>query len=315
MLQPLEESDDGSPTCKSEDCKSVQELLKRPFEDMKNKITKERIKILKLGRPTPPLPELKKLKPGSANKSEIPKYRTFNVQSYKKTGWLAGCTQSQKLYCWPCLLFSKKQSAWNKGGVIEIKNLQDRVIKHNELIHHINALEIYNKVKSKLEDSECKKGLKLDTKSNNVKTGSEVESGESSDEEDIEVKQRNLVLIQEKVAEKRASGILKRRKLTLNSSSKDKKRGKQDTMTSTSSHEGSIIKNCSDDLAKQDSTLTEEAVHIKIEPNIEDMFLGNGLSCREQIQNMECDEEGSRVENQSVDAVYIKVEPNCDVVE
>jgi len=42
--------------------------------------------------------------------------RKFNPKVYEKYSWLCGSSITNKLYCWPCLLFLKKESSvWSSA--------------------------------------------------------------------------------------------------------------------------------------------------------------------------------------------------------
>lgn len=40
----------------------------------------------------------------------------------QKKDWLCGCSQANKLFCFPCLLFSTSDSVWVKGGYCDLNN-------------------------------------------------------------------------------------------------------------------------------------------------------------------------------------------------
>lgn len=62
----------------------------------------EKQNIINKGRPTPTLPDLK-----SKCKNN---FRYFNPPYYNSNKWLCGCEKTQKLYCWPCILFSHESN-------------------------------------------------------------------------------------------------------------------------------------------------------------------------------------------------------------
>ena len=55
--------------------------------------------------------------------------RRFTKTWYSRYNWLAGCIQSGKVYCFPCLLFgnSSREKAWTQSGVNDWKHLSDKV--------------------------------------------------------------------------------------------------------------------------------------------------------------------------------------------
>ncbi|XP_061095772.1 zinc finger MYM-type protein 1-like isoform X2 [Conger conger] len=58
--------------------------------------------------------------------------RTFSRSWYDKKAWLAGCGESNALYCFPCLLFQTAGSdvVWTHSGVTDLKHLPDKCKKH-----------------------------------------------------------------------------------------------------------------------------------------------------------------------------------------
>ena len=65
--------------------------------------------------------EVKRLGPGRSESSTKSgsSSRRFTKTWYPKYIWLTGCSQSGKLYCFPCLLIgnSSREKAWNQSGV------------------------------------------------------------------------------------------------------------------------------------------------------------------------------------------------------
>ena len=83
----------------------------------------QKLEIKKLG---PPCPEIKSKHKG----------RNFSSDWYKKCGWLAGCELTEKVYCFPCLLFgaAKKQEAWTHTSKIL---LVDQINFHFKIADHL----------------------------------------------------------------------------------------------------------------------------------------------------------------------------------
>jgi len=91
----------------------------------------DKMSIVLRGRPTPKLPNLK-----SKTKNC---YRYFNESFYKTCDWLCGC--SDKLYCWPCVLFSHSESnIWSKYGFTDMSNFHGLKTRHESSQLHIQAL-------------------------------------------------------------------------------------------------------------------------------------------------------------------------------
>ena len=87
------------------------------------------------GRPTPPLPNLI-CKMVGKNKSFT---RHFKTTNYDDQFWLCGCALLNKLFCWPCLLFSVKKdnTVWTTG-YSDLNHIQIAVTKHRSSQAHMN---------------------------------------------------------------------------------------------------------------------------------------------------------------------------------
>lgn len=91
----------------------------------------DKIGIVLTRRPNPKLPNLK-YKTKNFN-------RYFNEHFYKTCDWL--CGRSDKLYCWPCVIFSHSESnVWSKYGVTDMPNFHGLKTKHESSQLHIQSL-------------------------------------------------------------------------------------------------------------------------------------------------------------------------------
>jgi len=93
--------------------------------------------VLDAGRPTP---ELKLVKQSNSF------LRKFNPKLYEKYSWLCGSSITNKLYCWPCLLFSKKESSiWSSAqcGYDDLSNLHTAAGRH-KTASHLTAFLAHN---------------------------------------------------------------------------------------------------------------------------------------------------------------------------
>lgn len=109
----------------SENADIINFLLENPFETL---TYEDKIFIKKLKRPCPAMSELINVNLNSAN-------RKFSVTWFQKCVWLSGSEIKNKLYCWPCLLFSNNnRSPWNSTGIDNLKNLYKIIEKHNKYI-------------------------------------------------------------------------------------------------------------------------------------------------------------------------------------
>lgn len=93
---------------------------------------KQKLKIKKLGRPTPDI----------AISSTVmlrnkPYKRNFNIKLYEKTPWLCGCNEKNALFCFPCLLLGEdKPSMWTTTGSTDLSHFKQNVKRHESLTRH-----------------------------------------------------------------------------------------------------------------------------------------------------------------------------------
>ena len=109
---------------------SAFELLKeRKFYSLSYE---EKRLILDHGRPTPNMDLSKENKRCT---------RKFNSKLYEDIPWLCGNLSNRKLYCWPCVLFSKENSVWNTitRGYDDLNNLHTSISRHEQSRAHLNA--------------------------------------------------------------------------------------------------------------------------------------------------------------------------------
>lgn len=64
--------------------------------------------------------------------------RSFNSNVYSKHSWLCGSHYLQKLFCWPCLLFSQTKSVWVTEGYNDLKNLSRSIQRHESSKDHVH---------------------------------------------------------------------------------------------------------------------------------------------------------------------------------
>lgn len=50
---------------------------------------------------------------------------------------LRGCAKMNRLYCWPCLLFSSEKNTWTKEGVHDLNSF--RVLKRCHVVSHVHV--------------------------------------------------------------------------------------------------------------------------------------------------------------------------------
>ncbi|KAL9699115.1 hypothetical protein quinque_002556 [Culex quinquefasciatus] len=98
-------------------------------------------KVIERGRPTPPLPLLAK----ECRYKGKAFTRRFKSENYMRYNWLSGCELENKLFCWPCFVFSSDPSdTWGYKGFDGLSNFSNSVKTHmNQELHLLNV-EKYN---------------------------------------------------------------------------------------------------------------------------------------------------------------------------
>ncbi|XP_066471486.1 zinc finger MYM-type protein 1-like isoform X2 [Tiliqua scincoides] len=82
-----------------------------------------------------PVPELK----GLRQKTGRTITRSFQTEWYHRKDWLCGCAATNRLYCFPCLLFSTTTTVWTNEGFCDLKNLPRSLSKHERSTAHIQS--------------------------------------------------------------------------------------------------------------------------------------------------------------------------------
>lgn len=118
----------------SENADIINFLLQNRFETL---TYEDQIFIAGLDRPCPAMTSLINQNSNSAN-------RKFCVTWFKKFLWLSarlsGSETKNKLYCWPCLLFSQNsKTPWNSTGIDNLKTLYKTTEKHNISKDHTHS--------------------------------------------------------------------------------------------------------------------------------------------------------------------------------
>ncbi|XP_054626012.1 uncharacterized protein LOC129178133 isoform X2 [Dunckerocampus dactyliophorus] len=91
---------------------------------------KSKQKVIADGRPTPQLKDLLQ----NDNQRVT---RTFQKDWYSRVEWLCGCAVKQRLFCFPCLLFSPCAGVWTNQGYGDLKNIHRGISKHERSSIHI----------------------------------------------------------------------------------------------------------------------------------------------------------------------------------
>ncbi|XP_053556836.1 zinc finger MYM-type protein 1-like [Bombina bombina] len=82
-----------------------------------------------------PMPELKELVQPQKNIT-----RSFQTEWYQRKEWLCGCATNNRLYCFPCLLFSTTDTIWTSTGFADLKNISRGLNIHEKSLSHIQNL-------------------------------------------------------------------------------------------------------------------------------------------------------------------------------
>jgi hypothetical protein len=111
----------------------ITKLLNKPF---RNVISSERLDILRQERPTPSFSD------GEYYMKEL------NLKSKRiliTTQWLTAYSNTNKLYCWSCLLFNSNINNWNSGSGYEVNpTICENMSKHCRDTNHHFAVRKYN---------------------------------------------------------------------------------------------------------------------------------------------------------------------------
>ncbi|XP_017295795.1 zinc finger MYM-type protein 1 [Kryptolebias marmoratus] len=109
---------------------SISELKNFPKLDFESQC-----ELISNGRPTPTLKGLFE-KSGITGRQYM---RFFQTEWYTRKDWLCGCANRNRLYCFPCLLFSTCDSVWTSTGFGDLKHLQRGFISHEKSAAHIQS--------------------------------------------------------------------------------------------------------------------------------------------------------------------------------
>lgn len=96
----------------------------------------QKIEIKNEGRPTP------NLNISQITKSKSREFkRNFNCDIYKKHEWLCGCPKVNRLFCFPCILFSRKSgdNNWVQNGINDLAHLSLKIKMNEKSSSHINS--------------------------------------------------------------------------------------------------------------------------------------------------------------------------------
>jgi hypothetical protein len=67
--------------------------------------------------------------------------RHFRPHLYKTAPWLCGCSQPNKLFCWPRILFSKEKTTSTTSGYDDLHIFHKSEKRHSNAVAHILSLK------------------------------------------------------------------------------------------------------------------------------------------------------------------------------
>lgn len=106
----------------------IESLLLKPFQSLS--FDKKKC-IIETGRPMPNLSTLV-----TKSKNYV---RSFKYEYYNSIKWLSGCKKTNKLYCWPCVIFSREENVWTKHGFSDLNNFHNIKGRHEANSNHIQC--------------------------------------------------------------------------------------------------------------------------------------------------------------------------------
>jgi hypothetical protein len=107
----------------------IEHLIKVPFN---RRSYNEKLELVKMKRPTPEVKLFLEVK--EKHREYV---RHFTSSSYDKWKWLCGSSKLSKLFCWPCLLFSREANVWSNEGFTNMNSFRTAVQRHDKSKSHI----------------------------------------------------------------------------------------------------------------------------------------------------------------------------------
>lgn len=141
----------------------IAQLKTKPFGSLK---FEDKLLIVKDGRPCPSLKNLTAIVK-DRNKSCT---RHFITSNYDNHNWLCGSHSLVKLFCWPCLLFSKcKSNIWVSTGFSNLSGLSKSAKAHENSESHLQCvMDLYSFGKQRVDEA-LDKTLKINNSRHNQK--------------------------------------------------------------------------------------------------------------------------------------------------
>lgn len=134
---------------------SVEYLKKLTFSQLS---LNEKLEIKNKGRSTP---DIIINQTGISNNKKY--NRSFNRDWYQTLKWLCGCDITNRLFCFPCLLFGG-ETTWTKSGFSNISRIREKSEKHENSRKHMEnvvSLSFLGKVNIAEQLSEAYKTAKI----------------------------------------------------------------------------------------------------------------------------------------------------------
>lgn len=126
----------------------IVQLKQKPFSSLP---FEDKLAIIQTGRPCPPLINL--------NCKVTEKSRSYNrhftVSNYESYNWMCGSEHLSKLFCWPCLLFSKSsnKNIWTVSGFSNLSGLTKSAKSHEKSESHLQCvIDLYNFGKQRVDE-------------------------------------------------------------------------------------------------------------------------------------------------------------------
>ena len=101
----------------------------------------QKIELKSLGRPTPEFCMMQTENKKSENR--VFRRQLLSKDAYQKNDWICGCDVQKSLFCFPCILFSLRDSGdclWTVKGVNDVKHLTEKIKKHEISVNHMNSV-------------------------------------------------------------------------------------------------------------------------------------------------------------------------------
>ncbi|XP_055602784.1 uncharacterized protein LOC129751357 [Uranotaenia lowii] len=125
----------------------IDDILNRPFA---SRTMEEQMALVKMQVPQPDMKRLVTV----IRKKNVLTTRRFYGKAYE-VKWVCGSEKLQKLFCWPCLLFTKPgdKGVWNKKGYSDVIHISASIKAHSSSKDHIeNALSLQTFGKQGVEE-------------------------------------------------------------------------------------------------------------------------------------------------------------------